>query len=514
MVFAVGVDIGEDADASSAGSSLPTAPGIPSVSSGQAPAPVPGPVDTVVTVSGHAYGRPVPPGFLGVSIEYPALPDYTGTNPRAVNPVFEQLLRNLAPGQPPVVRIGGNSTDTTWWPAAGLPRPPGVSYALTPTWLGLAHSLARDIHGKLILGVDLEANRPRLAALEARALVAGVGRRFIAALEPGNEPLRYRLFPWYVAASPHRLVYSRPQTYTFGEYNRDFTRTARALAGGVPLAGPTFGGRAWMGDITRFLRDEPRIAIVTNHAYPLNRCWTQVGRPKYPTIPRLLSTYSSRADFASLGRYAALAHRRGLTFREDEVQSVACGGKRGVSDTFASALWALDSLFALARQGVDGVNLHTFPRAAYSLFAFTREHGRWIGQVSPEYYGLLMFARAAPAGALLLRISQRGASGVRAWSARGVDGTVRLVLINDDVRASHTVSVRQPVRGATATETALRASSVAARSGVTLGGASLAGTRTGRIGALRVIPVLRGARGGYRIVLPAGSAALVTFRAP
>ena len=47
------------------------------------------------------------------------------------------------------------------------------------------------------------------------------------------------------------------------------------------------------------------------------------------------------------------------------MNSVACGGKAGVSDTFASALWALDALFAVARSGADGVNLHMFPRARY-----------------------------------------------------------------------------------------------------------------------------------------------------
>ncbi len=31
------------------------------------------------------------------------------------------------------------------------------------------------------------------------------------------------------------------------------------------------------------------------------------------------------------------------------MNSVACGGKAGVSDTFASALWALDALVAVAR---------------------------------------------------------------------------------------------------------------------------------------------------------------------
>ncbi len=56
---------------------------------------------------------------------------YTGRNPRAVNPVLVQLLRQLCPGQTPVLRIGGDSTDATWWPMRGVIPPGGVTYSLT-----------------------------------------------------------------------------------------------------------------------------------------------------------------------------------------------------------------------------------------------------------------------------------------------------------------------------------------------------------------------------------------------
>jgi len=40
-------------------------------------------------------------------------------------------------GQAPVLRIGGDSTDTTWWPTPGLRPPPGVTYSLSPRWLAV-----------------------------------------------------------------------------------------------------------------------------------------------------------------------------------------------------------------------------------------------------------------------------------------------------------------------------------------------------------------------------------------
>ena len=64
-------------------------------------------------------GQPMPPSFLGVSLEYQALHVYTGRDPSHVDPVFIQLLRKLAPGQSPIVRIGGDSADYSWWPIRG-----------------------------------------------------------------------------------------------------------------------------------------------------------------------------------------------------------------------------------------------------------------------------------------------------------------------------------------------------------------------------------------------------------
>ena len=79
---------------------------------------------TVVTIGRTPEGRAIPPSFVGVSLEYRTLlsAERPGTGS---DPVLAQLIRNLAPGQTPIVRIGGDSTDWTWWPARGLPPPPG-----------------------------------------------------------------------------------------------------------------------------------------------------------------------------------------------------------------------------------------------------------------------------------------------------------------------------------------------------------------------------------------------------
>ena len=95
---------------------------------------------------------------------------------------------------------------------------------------------------------------------------------------------------------------------------------------------------------------------------------------------------------------SAPAHALGAKLRVGEMNSVSCSGAPGVSDTFASALWALDILFHLAQEGVDGVNFHTFVKAYYRPFYFSQVNGRWSANVAPMYYGMLAFARAARPG--------------------------------------------------------------------------------------------------------------------
>ena len=100
-----------------------------------------------VEVSGTTVGRPIAPGFVGLSIEFPAMRTYTGLDPSAINPVFVQLVKNLAPGEAPVVRIGGNSTDATWIPARGVHPTPGIHSTITPRFLALVKNFAEESDG-------------------------------------------------------------------------------------------------------------------------------------------------------------------------------------------------------------------------------------------------------------------------------------------------------------------------------------------------------------------------------
>lgn len=466
---------------------------------------VAGPAATVyATVGGSAAGSPLPPGFLGMSLEYTALEAYTGGP--APDPVFVQLLRNL--GQPLVLRIGGNSTDATWWPVPGMRRPAGVSYTLTPRWLSSARALAETVHAKLILGINLAATRPRLAAAEAGALLGGVGAQNVAALELGNEPDVYAVFPRYFKR--HRPVFARPAGYGLNAFIRQAARFSAALPS-VPLAGPATAKLPWLAGVPALLRAEPRLRLVTVHRYAVQGCSNDPASPGYPSIPNLLSDRSSAGLAAALRPDVALAHARGLPFRVDELNSAAlagCLGRPGVSNTFASSLWVLDTLFDLAAIGVDGVNIHSLPGAAYEPFTFTRTPGgQWQAFVRPDYYGMLMFAQAFPPGARLVQVQAPGGP-VKVWATRGPDAHTRVALINKDSRP-HRVELQLPAPGPASLER-LEAPAAAATAGVTLGGQTFgAETATGALAPpqLERVPSLLGS---YSIQLPPMSAALLT----
>jgi hypothetical protein len=207
----------------------------------------------------------------------------------------------------------------------------------------------------------------------------------------------------------------------------------------------------------------------------------------------------------------AIAHSRGLPVRNDEMNTVACGNVRGVAETFASALWAMDASFQMANVGVDGINIHTAPGYSDQLFAFTGSGSRWRGMVSPEYYGLLMFAQAAPRGARILPVTG-ATSTLRAWSTKSRNGRIRVLLINDDTSHPQTITL-QVGGGGTAKVQRLQAPGVRATRHITLAGQSFArNTTTGRLTGHFRVTLLHRSGGAYHVRLPAASAELLTLR--
>ncbi len=456
-----------------------------------------------VTIHNATISAPVRSGFIGLSLEYQALPAYAGTNPKAINPVFEQLVRNLNPRQAPQLRIGGDSTDRTWWPVPGMRRPGGVTYALNNGWASVARALAMAMRAKLLLGINLEIKDHSVATYEARELVSRIGTGSISALELGNEPELYGVFGLY--KSHGHAVRLRPHSYDMADYAREFNHVSASLPH-APLAGPATGGPMWEARLHQFLAAVPNLSLLTLHRYATRGCFTSPRSPNYHTISNLLSPRAT----AGLAAIVAPFVHRNPPVRLDEINSVNCGGVRGVSDTFATALWSLDTLFQLARVGVAGVNFHTFDHAAYAPFSFRRVNGTWIGRVNPVYYGMLAFARAVPPGSQLLAGSGRAGSDFDVFAIRTPQHRVRAVLVNYSQTQEQTAELHLPASG-TATVERLAAPSVHAKLGVQLGGHTFGSqTTTGRLAGRPTLSQVRLGKDGYVVQVPAASAAVVS----
>ena len=459
-----------------------------------------------LTVETNAPGRTIPSGFVGLSTEYWAIPSYAGHDPAALNPVFEQLIRNLAPGARPVLRLGGDSTDWTWWPVHGIRKPPGIKYTLTRQWMQITKALATATNARLLLGINLEANNRRLAGTEARALADQLGRKSIAALEIGNEPELYGSFGWYQTKSGHEVL-GRPRSYDPQAFTADFSAFAHSMPD-VALAGPSTGSPAYLAYLGRFLTTEHRVGVATVHAYPLKRC----KKTTHVTAAQLLSNASSTGLARVVAPLAATAHRHHVPLRIDEINAISCGGVRGVSDTYAAALWSLDAMFALASAGVDGVNVHTPPRSINQMITFRDDDGAWSAHVAPVYYGLLAFAEATPPGSRLVRVTGVTTPGLSTWATLGKDGTLRVVLINKSARSARRAELRAPARASTGIVQLLRAPGLAARNGVTLGGQSFAAaTTTGTLSGTSTATAIRSSGQWFSVDLPPASAALLTI---
>ena len=466
------------------------------------------PAQATFSVTGAAMGQPIPSGFVGLSIEIKSLEEYAGTNPSAVNPILLHLIEDIAPEQSPVLRLGGDSTDWSWWPVSSVARPPGVRFTLTPNWLDVAHAVATAVRARLILGVDLEADSRTVAAAEANAMVDRIGRSSVAALELGNEPELYGSFGWYRSASGE-AVPGRPRDYDPAAFERDYSSFSARLPD-VRLAGPSSGAPTWLAKLGSFLDAEPRVRLVTVHAYPLKHC----TKAKVVTIPQLLSEQSSHGLAASMAPYVALAAAHHDPLRVDEMNGISCGGTRGVSDTFASALWVLDAMFEMARTGVTGVNIHTVPDGINEILGPDDSGGVQRMRVHPEFYGMMMFAQAAPAGSHLLKLAAAPPPGVKVWATRASDGVVRVVVINKRPAKSQFLRLRIAGAHGAAEVEQLRAPSVHSTGGVTLGGQTFgAETSTGVLAGPAAHDTVAASRGAYPVTVPASSATMLTIPA-
>ncbi len=461
-----------------------------------------------LAIAPNADTAPVPSSFFGISTEYWALPLFARDLP-----VFERVLAllHVRGDGPLVLRIGGDSADHSFWHPPWR-RMPNWAFALTPAYLARLRALVRHDRVKLIVDLNLVTDTPLTAAAWARAAETSLPRRSIVGFEVGNEPDLYSRRHWVamLARSPLQAD-ALPFELTPSMYVQDFADYARVLgehAPDIPLVGPAVAHpRASLPFITALIENQrPELGAVSGHLYPYSACVKRPQARDYPTVTRLLSPEATSAFSTDIASAVAVAHAAGLKFRLTEFNSVTCGGKPGVSDSFATALWAPDALFTAMRAGADGANLHVRANAINAPFAI----GRGGLTARPLLYGLMMFTRTLGPEARLVRLHLSAARSLnlRAWAVRVRSDILHVLLIDKGSRAVR-VSLRLPTT-APASVQRLIASSAYARSGVTLDGQQL-NHRGQWTGTPRTETITSGP-GGYALMLGRRSAALISVR--
>ena len=291
--------------------------------------------DGRIAMPARATGATVPQTIVGLSYETDNLRD-----PRffaAANTGLVDAFRRLNPRG--VLRLGGNTSDLAR-PAGFIGALPVLHplyrdrervqpyYEVTPEALdGLAGFL--DATGwKLIFGINMRAGSPQLAAAYARMVRARLGTRLLA-IQLGNEANNY---------------YKR-----YEDYKAAWDRIAAPL-GRAGIAGPDSGANTdW---VQRFGGDVPESVLLSRHYYR-----EAAERGSLADILRHDGEFDR--EIATLAQ-AARRHPHG--FWLTETNSYYRGGRDGVSNAFASALWGLDFTLSAAFNGATGVCFQGGPR--------------------------------------------------------------------------------------------------------------------------------------------------------
>lgn len=342
-------------------------------------------------------GSTIPLDFTGLSYETAQL-----ANPAffsAENKTLINLFRGLSPEG--VLRLGGNTSEFTTWSPADLTAPSpfeatgpathqheNIPTVNTPRALKNLRDFLDATNWTLIYGLNAARGSIENAVAEAVAVHEILGPRLIC-FQLGNEPDAWR----------NRY---RPATFTYEDYAKEWARMHDAIVAKIPTA--KFGGpdpSNKVAYITGFAADAHNyddIVLLTGHYYTMG----PASSPK-STLERLL--YPDPKLAANLETIMAAAKTAHLPYHMTEGNSCWDGGKPGVSDTLASALWCADMMLQFAQAGAVGINLHGGGEGYYTPIAGSSSTGL---VKRPEYYGI-QFAQQLT-GSTFLKTTLIGAS--------------------------------------------------------------------------------------------------------
>ena len=409
-------------------------------------------------------GPKVPLDFLGLSYENMQLEDPTFFSPNNIGLV--QQFRLMGPRG--VLRLGGNTSEFGWWKATKEEAAPkrvdspwkatgeptaATMFAITPEAIDNLDGFLKATGWSCIYGLNLGYGTPEVDIAEAKYVFDKLGPR-LQYFQVGNEVDQFK---------GHLRD---PQTWNVDAYLKEWLVVARAVQKALPAA--KFGLPDVAGDVTWLsqiaakwdaVENKPNVITLSHHYY-----WS--GPPANPeaNIENLLKIDPKVAQKAELTK-AAAAKMGGKTYRMTEGNTVYRGGKSGVSDVLASALWGAEYLFELMSLGYCGVNLHGGSGHAQAVSVGGVFHGEALmkdptephpkpfytpianegtlagagvdGKLNDKYrmepvgYGM-KFANAFAGSTMVPVELNAGGANVSAYAAKRADGKVLVAILNKE----------------------------------------------------------------------------------
>jgi len=434
----------------------------------------------------------IPSDFMGLGYEISSVarPGLLS----AQNSVYVQLVRTL--GTNGVIRVGGNTADYASYSATGQPLSSPEGKAGSVVNHAVLHDLGSflDATGwKLIWTLNLGNGSMENAITEAKAVTAASNGNLLA-FEIGNEP---DLFP--------RREGHRHTGYGYDDYLREYRTFRDALRKAIPniaFAGPDAAvATEW---VSRFAADEGKdTKLLTHHYY-------REGQNPTSTIDKLLHTDPKLAPI--LAKLRAASESSGVPYRICETNSFSGGGKPGVSDTLAAALWVLDFMFVLASAGCAGVNMETGVNQRGFISSYSPIGDDELGHcwATPEYYGMLAFTQPG-AGRIIGGAIDAGNRNITVHATQPTKDRTVVTLINKEPSSDAMVGIDggQCSSFRSVSLMHLSGSSLESKSGVTLGSASV---DPEGLWKPTVKEEIRRTRRTLQVHLPAASAAIITMQ--
>jgi uncharacterized protein (TIGR03437 family) len=338
--------------------------------------------------------------------------------------------------------------DKTTWVASGKGRTSGQ---VAPSDIDALAGFLKATGWQVLYGTNLAQSTPALAADEIAYAVQALGSSLYG-IEVGNE---VDLF--------HGNYF--PSTWSFTDYLtlwQSFVAAIRQRSPNVPLTGPVAASNI-SGYVAPFAKAEGRnVILLSDHYYRAN------GQLPTSTIDLLVSPDANIVTQAKA--MLAISQSIDVPYRFAETNSYYNGGAPNVSDSYASALWVIDHLFACALNGAQGINLHGGGNGAgYTPIADSS--GTVVG-ARPEFYGVTLFTLAGQ-GMLLKTSISAGSLNASAYAIQAPDGSLGVVINNKDTAQTLNFAVQLPRAASSAQAIQMTGPSLDATTGVTIQGSSI-----------------------------------------